>query len=29
MILTILIFIENPIIGVENQDDIHIILVKF
>lgn len=29
MILTILIFIENPIIGVENQDDIHVILVKF
>lgn len=29
MILTILIFIENPIIGVENQGNIHIILAKF
>lgn len=29
MIPTILIVIANTIIGVENQDDIHIILVKF
>lgn len=29
MILTVLIIIANTIIGVENQDDIHIILVKF
>lgn len=29
MILTILIFIANTITGVENKDDIHIILIKF